>query len=161
MPYSWIPTRWPANGRCLSTSCKISRHVCGGSARKVGSTPRLLRATTGLGPRAIVVVSAKAVKNRSRSTCLSTTCVNVSTPTPVSKMTTSISAVIKRCAKSMACLFSSRGTSRIEGLTCGVPPCRSISRSISWPRRLSKAAICNPTEDIKDVQNEENGFFSC
>ena len=38
--------------------------------------------------------------------------------------------------------------SRIEGLTCGTPPCRWIIRANSSARRLSKAATCNPPKSV-------------
>ena len=60
------------------------------------------------------------------------------------KMMMSISPVITRWAKSTAAGFSAIPTSRIEGLTDGTPPNRSMSEAISVARRLSKAATRRP-----------------
>ena len=110
----------------------------------VGSRPNSLSTATGLGPRATVVTSERAASSRARSTCRSTSASRCRTPTPVMKITISIWPVITRLAKSMAGRFSAIGTSRIEGLTWGTPPARSISRAISVARRLSNAETCKP-----------------
>ena len=103
-------------------------------------------AATGLGPRAMVVMSLSASRKRRRSTCFSTVVSKWRKPTPVKKIIVSIPPVINCWANSTAFALSSSGTSRIDGLTRGAPPCFSIMRMISSARRLSNAATRKPSK---------------
>ena len=93
-----------AAGRRSSSS--TSRQVLGSGTRMVGSMPSSLSTAIGLGPRAIVVTSETAARNRSRSTCRSISASKCRMPTPVMKMMMSICPVITRLAKSTASGFS-------------------------------------------------------
>src|SRR5205085_1671625 len=119
---------------------QLSRQVLGSGTRWVGFRPASAIAATGLGPRQMVVMSARALRYRSRGTCFSTAARRWRKPTPVKKIMTSISPVMSRLAKSTASRLCSIATSRMLGLTNGRPPNFSISRAISAALRLSSAA---------------------
>ena len=92
----------------------------------------------------MVVTSDNADKKRSAIDVSFICATRCRVPTPVISRTTSIWPLISRLAKSTASGFSASATSRIEGLTRGVPPIRSINRSMSSARRLSKLATQSP-----------------